>query len=371
MLVVIVVAAATAFSFFVASYQKQVQAEETATHDRQLEKVKIIDLSTSGCTICAEPLPSNGFGQLSVLVASLDPNPISVTGISLNGHPVLNYTVKLGARTTTPCFSYNNTTRTGSTSSCGPYGIPAFSEPEFIFNLDNNSGFGAPGGKCYTLSDALILSSCLFAFGLPYSSLLLSASHSVQLNVVTSYGNDFVSTFIPPIPVIDVTYVGDYPILDGENSYQPSGGSTANSSISTWEWTVQQIDSPYHGNMAFYGQSVELSNPFAPGASYWINLTVTNSFGLTGIADEFYLAPGVLSDYSVTFTESGLSPGTTWSAVLGGVNQSSTSTTITFLTVPNGTFDYSVGPAGGLHPSPDSGSVWLDGKSAAETILFS
>ena len=75
------------------------------------------------------------------------------------------------------------------------------------------------------------------------------------------------------------------------------------------------------------------------------------------------------AQYTVTFTESGLPSGTSWSVTLAGSTQSSTTTTVTF-SEKNGTYAYSIGAVTGYAPSPLSGSVTVAGAAAAETITF-
>lgn len=75
--------------------------------------------------------------------------------------------------------------------------------------------------------------------------------------------------------------------------------------------------------------------------------------------------------YSVTFSESGLPSGKSWSVTLdgNGVTQSSTTSTITFAE-PNGTYGYTIGTVKGYTASPSSGSVTVNGASAAVSVTF-
>ena len=79
--------------------------------------------------------------------------------------------------------------------------------------------------------------------------------------------------------------------------------------------------------------------------------------------------PSVISTYTVTFTESGLPAGTSWSVNLTGSTHTSTSTTVTF-TEPNGTYTYTVGSVTGYTSSPSSGSVMVKGANVSEAITF-
>ena len=74
--------------------------------------------------------------------------------------------------------------------------------------------------------------------------------------------------------------------------------------------------------------------------------------------------------YTVTFTESGLPSGTSWSVTLGGSTVSATTSTITF-SEPNGTYSYTVGSVSGYTASPSSGPTAVSGSSPSPlTVSF-
>ncbi len=74
--------------------------------------------------------------------------------------------------------------------------------------------------------------------------------------------------------------------------------------------------------------------------------------------------------YPVTFSESGLPSGTSWSVTVNGATESSTSSTITFIE-PNGTYAYSIGDVAGWHQTtlPYTGSVMVNGVAVREPTL--
>jgi YVTN family beta-propeller protein len=77
--------------------------------------------------------------------------------------------------------------------------------------------------------------------------------------------------------------------------------------------------------------------------------------------------------YAVTFAESGLPAGTSWSVTLDGILESSTNGSIAF-TIHNGTYAYSIGAVPGWNQTtlPYSGSLTVNGTSLAEpTLIFS
>ncbi len=75
------------------------------------------------------------------------------------------------------------------------------------------------------------------------------------------------------------------------------------------------------------------------------------------------------TNYSVTYTETGLPSGTNWSLTLNGSVKSSTTSTITFPEV-NGSYTFSVGAVNGYTASPSSGNILVNGQSVFRTITF-
>ncbi len=77
----------------------------------------------------------------------------------------------------------------------------------------------------------------------------------------------------------------------------------------------------------------------------------------------------VTKEYNVTFTESGLPSGTSWSVILNGLTEQSTTNTITF-TEPNGTYAYEIMTVSGHIPSPLSGNVKVNGFNINQMVTF-
>lgn len=73
--------------------------------------------------------------------------------------------------------------------------------------------------------------------------------------------------------------------------------------------------------------------------------------------------------YDVTFTETGLMAGASWSVTMAGVLTSSLTTTIVS-TLSNGAYAYTVGTGAGYTPSPASGSVTVSGGPVNQAIVF-
>ncbi|MGC8580584.1 MAG: hypothetical protein ACP5MB_11100, partial [bacterium] len=116
----------------------------------------------------------------------------------------------------------------------------------------------------------------------------------------------------------------------------------------TYSYTIGSISgyssSPSSGSITVNGKNITQSITFTP-----LKTTVTK--------------------YSVTFTESGLPSGTSWSVTLNGTTLSSSNSTISFYE-PNGTYSYTIGSISGYSSSPSSGLVTISGLSQTIAIRF-
>ena len=74
--------------------------------------------------------------------------------------------------------------------------------------------------------------------------------------------------------------------------------------------------------------------------------------------------------FLVTFTETGLPSGTSWSVTLAGVTKSSTATSIAF-SEPNGSYSFTVGSLSGYTTSPSSGTLTVNGVAQSQSTTFS
>ncbi|MGC8673458.1 MAG: hypothetical protein ACP5TO_08200, partial [Thermoplasmata archaeon] len=77
-----------------------------------------------------------------------------------------------------------------------------------------------------------------------------------------------------------------------------------------------------------------------------------------------------LVTYKITFTESGLSSGTTWYVTLNNITKSSLNNTIIF-DKPNGTYSYTIQSISGYRTTNYSGSIIVNGNSVNENIVWS
>lgn len=75
-------------------------------------------------------------------------------------------------------------------------------------------------------------------------------------------------------------------------------------------------------------------------------------------------------NYTITFAETGLPPGTQWSVTLNGTTKTSTNQTLVF-NEPAGTYSYTVIPPTGYLASPSKGSVTVSTSNVTVAIAFS
>ncbi|HYK93951.1 MAG TPA: hypothetical protein VEY07_07930 [Thermoplasmata archaeon] len=250
MLVLIVVGAATALSLFVASYQKQLQAEQAINQARSLESIKILRATT---ILNASASGSTTLLDVNFTVASLNVNPAVVTGISVNNHPVRNYTV----------WQLNLTTGRFESDTVAAGGELQLS-PREQFNVLVD-GSGGVSGSFYD------------------PTFLLHTSDYLQVDVLTAYENDFRTVFLPPTAIALVSLLQTWngtafvpvPLLDGSQSFQPG-----NATLVGWSWSISPDNTTAQGE--------KVAPRFAATGLHTILLTVTNSLGLIGTAQVQY-----------------------------------------------------------------------------------
>jgi len=105
------------------------------------------------------------------------------------------------------------------------------------------------------------------------------------------------------------------------------------------------------------GQSNEVES-----AAPWINISSLNENPMIGGgSDQVFYELKYAYASTVTFQETGLAAGASWSVTLGPTTESSTSSTIAFTGIANGTYSYSVAFVNGYGAAPANGSVVVSG----------
>jgi type VI secretion system secreted protein VgrG len=111
--------------------------------------------------------------------------------------------------------------------------------------------------------------------------------------------------------------------------------------------------------------------PFAINLAGYIATPASGKVTVNGAAagKSISFTAGAAGTYNITFTESGLTSGTSWSVTCNGVLNTSTTTTIGF-TVLSGTYAYTVGVVGNYTAGPTAGSVTVNGAATGQAISF-
>jgi len=149
-----------------------------------------------------------------------------------------------------------------------------------------------------------------------------------------------------------------------------AAGSTNDNPIFTGNFSFKQLDE--------LNSSISIVQDYAVlnEGTYSISVNMTNDGqnlnGCSVIMEVYVIGKSVFyppHKYPVTFTESGLPSGTTWSVSLGNQTMSSSNNTIIFSEY-NGTYSYSIPAISGLYPSPNSGYVTVAGNPLSLAINF-
>jgi flagellin-like protein len=250
-LVLIVVAAATAFSIFIASYQAQLEKEQNITQLRGLENLTVLHV----LPLVNKSAPRDWLA-LNFTVASLWIDPSILTSIRINDQPIANYSA-WGVNLDTGQYESTGVAA-GGTLNIVPH-------DEFWIQVDVSNGS----------SDSFYNHN----FG------VANASY-IKFDLLTYYTNDFESTFVPPDAVAVVSQIqifsnGNYttlPLLDGSQSFQQGQGSILN-----WTWIVGGHALGSNSIHALGAKYVLTSlTPHSPANLYNVTLTVQNNEGLEG-----------------------------------------------------------------------------------------
>lgn len=257
MLILIVVSAAVALAAFVASYQKQVQAEEALEHQRSLENLRVLSVV---------PVPvtagSTDIGTVNLTVSSLDVNPTTLTSLRINQQGVERYQA-FEIDPATGLFTWV-TVAAGGTLIVGGYDVVS------ILITDT------PGAE--------------FSF---YTSYQMLTTSYIEVELYTALSNDFTQTFVPPTAIAVISTFSEFngtayvtePELDGSGSFQPQNGTLVN-----WTWDVSFNNATCTDPTTFSGEKVVFS-PSCLHTTYTFTLTVQNSFGLVGTSVVSYRNP--------------------------------------------------------------------------------
>ena len=212
---------------------------------------------------------------------------------------------------------------------------------------------------------------------------------SNEVSVISGFTNSLVATVpigpMPPtligsepgLPMVD-NENGDIYVANGNNVSVIGGGFTVKfteSGLSGQGWTISLENEVRSGSA---GSPIEFEA--TDGSWYWfvgavVGYLVSPANGIVTVAGgpqavSVTFSPGVPPTYLVTFTETGLAPGTVWAVTLGGTPQNTSGTSITYQE-PVGSYPFSVAVVPGYTVSSESGNVTVTIEDVTIPVAFS
>jgi hypothetical protein len=176
-------------------------------------------------------------------------------------------------------------------------------------------------------------------------------------------GDQFVGTSVP-LAVLNVTSAPPYfaAVVGNTVTFTETGLPSG----TPWQVTVD--GTPYASTTSTI--QIDLAPGFhsytvGPEAGYATPSGGSVSVGTSPVSVAVTFAP----EYAVTFTESGLPGGTSWSVSLNSVSHASTSTAVGF-SETDGTYGYQVGYVAGWHVAHETGTVTVAGHAVGVHLSF-
>lgn len=333
----------------------------------------------------------SGTGAVFVADANVNAVTIIVPGyiatISESGLPAgTQWNITLNGSTSFGALKSAYTSTTSTISAGLPNGTFTFSLPPVpSFLAAPGSGTirvsGGPANLAVTFRE-------LFAVKFSEAGLAAGTNWSVTLNGSTSHSTT------PSITMLEIN--GTYPFTAGlvsGFSPIPSSGSVTVSGASKnvaltyaplFAVTFTETGLPTGTNWSVtvvgmvtssVSSSIALSQPngtyvytlgTVPG---WTTSNFSGAFTVSGSAVSKIVAWQRFT-YTVTFLQTGLPLGTSWSVTFGSVTQSGTGDGIAIAGIANGTYAYTVNAVTGYSPAPSTGSVSVSGPPAPVAITY-
>jgi len=177
------------------------------------------------------------------------------------------------------------------------------------------------------------------------------APTTVYIHFIRSYSINFTETGLPANSI--------WKINIADSSMESKGN------FNTVYATMAEYTLPEFNDTWYYSFSTSVPGGyFAYPSSGSVQVSGSN----VSVAVTFSTSPPS-GYYFLNFTETGLSPGTSWYVTLNGSTESSTASTITF-SVLDGTYSYIVGNVNGYTQIPSSGNITVSGSNVNQTVRF-
>lgn len=340
-------------------------------------------------------LPAQSSGQPTTLAGNLD----SPGGPSFPPGPTYNVTFTESGLPTGTAWSISFSPGKEAGSSTNTTLVVQASNGNYTFSVGPISGYSANpttgsvavSGNNTTYPQPIVWTPTTYGVTFTESGLPVGTGWTVNLNGIVS------SVLAPGSISFSIsTTLYTYHVYSANSSWGPnpsSGSGTLTSpstqfsiSFSLVVYTATFVETGLPGGTSWtvsltggYGGSSSTPKivvPGLPNGTYAYTVTSANkswassgsSFTVSGSNVQVSITFTEVT-YTVSFVESGLPTGTAWNVSLAGVVQSSTFSTISF-SKPNGTYAFSVGSIPGWADSPSAGSITVQGRGTAQTILW-
>lgn len=315
---------------------------------------------------------ASGIGYYAVCHPSA-PNYLSITGgqpLQCGSDSYNTYSVdNLGNQLATagiPWVAYGES----MTVPCQPYDSGEYVVRHMVFPYYADLGGSEPGSVCY--NDVQPLASLLDDY--PFASTppaftyiapnLIDDGHDSSVSTGDAWLDSFVSKLMAEpwfsSSVILITYDESYGANRDGGYSGLAGGPVYFVAVSpfTKEVGAYPADTSHYDALATIEWLLDLPYLSSAGSATFPPMKGLFNFNTTS------------ATYTVTFSESGLPAGTSWSVTLKGATQSSSGNLITF-SEANGTYAYSVGPVSGYTVTQSVGSLTVRGAPLSQAVAFS
>jgi hypothetical protein len=217
----------------------------------------------------------------------------------------------------------------------------------------------APGGIAYYPQN---VDPVLYDYAIPGVGAYTIVTPASGSFTASGTAQQIAVTFAAPAYAVDFTETG---LAVGTTWYVNSTGSPSFTSAAFAITTAgSQTFTIGNASNGTYGFTVALDR-----TGFLTSSPVTSTFGVNGnpvTVSYTYVAV----TYSVTFTQTGLGSGQSWTVTLGGTPMTSTGATISF-TMANGSYPYTVTVPSGYSATPASGHATVSGGAVSNGIAIS
>lgn len=280
----------------------------------------------------------------------------------------------------------------------GPVGLTVDpgNDTVFVTNQDvsgpGNDSVNVIAGGSNTLAGSILVGEVPIAaaYDAATNSVYVANSNSSSVSVINATTNLVTATIAVGRSPAGVAYDGgngDVYVsnwLSNNTTVIDGATNSVIASVSTPGFPVGVAYSPALSLVAVAAQTLG-ETTFINDTSNTVveNVTVGSSplgVAYSPVTDELYVTNAISSTVSdigtalvppipVTFTESGLPSGTSWSVTFAGNTEAGTGTSISF-NESNGTYPYTIGTLPGYNATPASGSVTVQGFPQTVAVTF-